>query len=84
MQVICEGVENAKQAEMLIELGCYYAQGFYYAKPMPRDVFEGLLENGKVLQDEKETRREPGNGSLSPVKAEAISPVDSKKLSVTV
>ncbi|MFQ9492336.1 MAG: EAL domain-containing protein [Bilophila wadsworthia] len=37
MQVICEGVENAKQAEMLIELGCYYAQGFYYAKPMPRD-----------------------------------------------
>ena len=43
MQVICEGVENAKQAEMLIELGCYYAQGFYYAKPMPRDVFEGLL-----------------------------------------
>ena len=57
MQVICEGVENAKQAEMLIELGCYYAQGFYYAKPMPRDVFEGLLEKGKVLQDEKENKK---------------------------
>ena len=49
---------NARsQAEMLIELGCYYAQGFYYAKPMPRDVFEGLLEKGKVLQDEKENKK---------------------------
>lgn len=85
MQVICEGVENAKQAEMLIELGCYYAQGFYYAKPMPRDVFEGLLEKGKVLQDRK--RKQEGSlatEALSPVKAEAISSVDSKKLSVTV
>lgn len=57
MQVICEGVENVKQAEMLIELGCYYAQGFYYAKPMPRKVFEELLERGNVLQDERENRR---------------------------
>lgn len=57
MQVICEGVENAKQAEMLIELGCYYAQGFYYAKPMPRKVFEGVLEKGKILQDEKGSSR---------------------------
>ena len=54
MQVICEGVENAKQAEMLIELGCYYAQGFYYAKPMPRGGFEVLLEKGRILQDKKE------------------------------
>lgn len=70
---------------MLIELGCYYAQGFYYAKPMPRDVFEGLLEKGKVLQDEKENKRGGlATEALSHVKAEAISPVDSKKLSVTV
>ena len=53
MQVICEGVENAKQAEMLIELGCYYAQGFYYAKPMPKDAFEGLLEKGNVPHGEE-------------------------------
>lgn len=57
MQVICEGVENVKQAEMLIELGCYYAQGFYYAKPMPRKAFDELLERGSVLQDERENRR---------------------------
>jgi hypothetical protein len=24
---------------------------------MPRDVFEGLLEKGKVLQDEKENKK---------------------------
>ena len=38
---------------MLIELGCYYAQGFYYAKPMPKDAFEGLLEKGNVPHGEE-------------------------------
>ena len=62
MQVICEGVENAKQAEMLIELGCYYAQGFYYRETCLR----GFWRKAKFCRTKKKTRGEPGNGSLKP------------------
>ena len=37
--VIAEGVENNEQAELLMSLGCRYAQGFYYSKPQPSDTF---------------------------------------------
>lgn len=48
MEVICEGVENGERAETLIGLGCYNAQGFYYARPMRREHFEELLKKGSV------------------------------------
>jgi diguanylate cyclase (GGDEF)-like protein len=35
MQVIAEGVETEKELEMLLELNCEHAQGFYFARPMP-------------------------------------------------
>jgi len=34
MQVTAEGVETAGQADRLRTLGCNYAQGYHYAKPM--------------------------------------------------
>lgn len=33
--IIAEGVETETQAKMLESMGCQYAQGYYYAKPMP-------------------------------------------------
>jgi len=39
IDVIAEGVETHTQAKSLQEIGCYEAQGFYYAKPMPKDKF---------------------------------------------
>ena len=33
--VVAEGVETADDARMLRELGCRYAQGYHYARPMP-------------------------------------------------
>ena len=50
MEGICEGVETAEQAEMLIRLGCWNAQGFLYARPMPRERFEAVLAAGSVRQ----------------------------------
>ena len=43
MSIICEGVETQRQAQELQKLGCFYAQGFYYYRPMPAAAFERLL-----------------------------------------
>ncbi len=43
MEVICEGVETREQADFLKEIGCEMAQGYLFAKPMPREDFEELL-----------------------------------------
>lgn len=47
MAVIAEGVEEKSQADYLKSIGCYYIQGYYYAKPMPVSNYEKLLENSK-------------------------------------
>jgi diguanylate cyclase (GGDEF)-like protein len=47
--VIAEGVETPDQAEMLREMGCEYAQGYFFARPLPEaDLFTMLRkERGK-------------------------------------
>lgn len=37
---IAEGVETKPQADVLLEAGCRYAQGYYYGRPMPVGEFE--------------------------------------------
>jgi EAL domain-containing protein (putative c-di-GMP-specific phosphodiesterase class I) len=37
MTVIAEGVETEGQLTCLRELGCHFAQGFFFARPMPAD-----------------------------------------------
>lgn len=36
---ICEGVETAEQCRYLVEIGCVYAQGYYFSKPVPPEKF---------------------------------------------
>jgi len=43
MEVIAEGVESADQAELLAEVGCDMAQGFYFARPMPPEEASEFL-----------------------------------------
>ena len=40
MDVICEGVETEDQIKILQSIGCTMAQGYYYDKPLPSDVYE--------------------------------------------
>ncbi len=41
--VVCEGVETENQADYLRGIRCDMAQGYLYAKPMPMEEFENLL-----------------------------------------
>ncbi len=42
MAVIAEGVEEQAQADYLKSIGCYYIQGYFYARPMPEDEYRKL------------------------------------------
>src|SRR4051794_9966463 len=46
MDTVAEGVETQEQADVLNSLGCHVAQGFYFAKPQPREEIERLLFSG--------------------------------------
>ena len=37
--IIAEGVETPEQAELLLSLGCYHAQGYLYGRPEPAENF---------------------------------------------
>ena len=43
LKVIAEGIETATQHQLLLQAGCDFGQGFYYAKPMPKDELVNLL-----------------------------------------
>ncbi len=42
---IVEGVEEQEQVNYLTGMGCNYAQGFFFYRPMPREEFAKLVEN---------------------------------------
>lgn len=43
MRIVCEGVELSEQAEFLKEIGCDYAQGYHFSKPIPNESFTDLI-----------------------------------------
>jgi diguanylate cyclase (GGDEF)-like protein/PAS domain S-box-containing protein len=49
LSVVAEGVEEPKQAERLRRLGCPFAQGYLFAKPMPADEFHRHLKDDTGL-----------------------------------
>lgn len=45
-RIVVEGVETKNMAQLLIDMGCDYLQGYYYQKPVPADKYlEFLKEN---------------------------------------
>lgn len=48
IKVIAEGVENEAQLNFLKSVGCDYAQGYWFSKPVPGHDFELLLSKNGV------------------------------------
>jgi diguanylate cyclase (GGDEF)-like protein/PAS domain S-box-containing protein len=44
LQVMAEGIENAKQLERLLALGCDYGQGRFFSKPLAAKDAEQLIQ----------------------------------------
>ena len=44
IEIVAEGVETAETAQWLIDRGCDFIQGYYYAKPMPEEEYLAFLE----------------------------------------
>jgi len=45
VRVVAEGIEEEAQERALIDLGCRYAQGYRYSRPVPANDFRNLLVN---------------------------------------
>ncbi|HRD48770.1 MAG TPA: EAL domain-containing protein [Candidatus Contendobacter sp.] len=50
LQVVAEGVEDAEQLALLRRLGCEYAQGFYFSRPVPEQEFVKFAEGLGALR----------------------------------
>ena len=44
-EIVAEGVETGEQARQIIKLGCDHIQGFFYARPLPKDKFIEFLRD---------------------------------------
>ncbi|WP_248293861.1 bifunctional diguanylate cyclase/phosphodiesterase [Actinoplanes sp. TBRC 11911] len=46
MQTVAEGIEDARQLDILREMGCDFAQGYFLSRPLPAAEAGRLLESG--------------------------------------
>jgi diguanylate cyclase (GGDEF)-like protein/PAS domain S-box-containing protein len=49
LTVIAEGVETTAQRDLLQSIGCDFAQGYFFAQPMPGEDFEKYLATNPVI-----------------------------------
>jgi diguanylate cyclase (GGDEF)-like protein/PAS domain S-box-containing protein len=61
LSVVAEGVEAELQLAELVRLGCDRAQGFWFARPQPADVFAAVVANPRRWHA-PEARPEPATG----------------------
>ena len=52
MDVVAEGVETIEQLELLRAIGCEYAQGFYFSRPVDTTTATGLIASSPWRDDD--------------------------------
>lgn len=58
LPVIAEGIETGIQADYLKSIGCFYMQGYYFAKPMPVEEYEELLIELPIYKEKTKVQSE--------------------------
>ena len=48
MRVVAEGIEDENQVEQLSRIGCHFAQGYYFSRPVPLEAFLELVAGMSV------------------------------------
>ncbi len=51
MSVIAEGVETEDQLSVIRKLGCEYAQGYYFSKPLEANAVNSLIQRSLIGQE---------------------------------
>ena len=54
LECIVEGVETREELEVLVRLGCFFVQGYYFARPMHYSDIRGWLEKNSMAADRLE------------------------------
>lgn len=54
IRVVAEGVETEGQLSYLKQLGCEKAQGYYFSKPIPRQLILQMMDDSGVNTEEKQ------------------------------
>jgi diguanylate cyclase (GGDEF)-like protein len=50
LALIAEGVETAEQSDRLMSLGCRFAQGFYFSRPVPAEEIQRMLHASHAMR----------------------------------
>ena len=68
MDVVAEGVETEEQLTLLGELGCQFAQGYLFSKPVDKEIASALIQKERHWQVNVpgliDTTKQPEDGEL--------------------
>ena len=57
IHTLTEGVETIEQRKFLVDIGCEAQQGFYYARPLPKEDLIGLIDQSPERLETGEDKR---------------------------